>query len=74
MRNRVSILGKGVSMRRKRVSILHIDSNYQAHYIIVREGSLIHSAVSLEEAISLLKSIKFDLILSEPHKKAFLEE
>jgi hypothetical protein len=56
------------------VKILHIDADYQAHYIIIREGSLIHSTVSLEAAIVFLKSVEFDLILSEPHNKAILRK
>ena len=59
---------------RNPVKILHIDSDYQVHYIIVREGSFIHSTVSLETAIAFLKSVEFDLILSEPHNKAILKE
>lgn len=56
------------------VKILHIDPNYQIHYFSIRKGSLIHSPVSLAEAISLLKEVKFDLIICEPHNKAILEE
>jgi hypothetical protein len=56
----------------KPVKILHIDSDFQVFYVIVREGSLIHSTVSLEKAVLLLKTIDFDLILSEPHQKAIL--
>jgi hypothetical protein len=59
---------------RNPVKILHIDADYQAHYIIIREGSLIHSTVSLETAIAFLKSVEFDLILSEPHNKAILRK
>jgi hypothetical protein len=59
---------------RNPVKILHIDADYQAHYIIIRVGSLIHSTVSLETAIAFLKSVEFDLILSEPHNKAILRK
>ena len=59
---------------RNPVKILHIGSDYQVHYIIVREGSLIHSTVSLESAIVFIKSVDFDLILSEPHNKAILRK
>ncbi len=50
----------------RHIKIMHIDSDYQPHYIIIQEGSFIHSKASLEAAISLLKSEEFDLILSEP--------
>ena len=43
---------------------------YKLTYFINRPGSLIRSLVSLKEAIHLLKTEKFDLILSEPHNKA----
>jgi hypothetical protein len=59
---------------RNPVKILHIDADYQAHYIIIREGSLIHSTVSLKTAMAFLKSVEFDLILSEPHNKAILRK
>ncbi len=58
---------------RNPVKILHIDSNYQAHYFIIQAGSSIHSDVSLGTAITLLKSVEFDLILSEPQNKAILK-
>jgi hypothetical protein len=57
---------------KKPVKILHIDPTFQVYYVIVREGSLIHSTVSLKKAVLLLKTIDFDLILSEPHQKAIL--
>jgi hypothetical protein len=59
---------------RNPVKILHIDSNYQVHYLIFQESSSIRSTVSLEVAIALLKSIEFDLILSEPHNKAIIRK
>ena len=54
----------------KPIKILHIDPNYKVTYFINRPGSLIRSLVSLKEAINLLKTEPFDLILSEPHNKA----
>ncbi len=54
----------------KPIKILHIDPNYKVTYFINRPGSLIRSLVSLKEAIHLLKTEKFDLILAEPHNKA----
>jgi hypothetical protein len=59
---------------RKQVKIMHIDSEYQPHYIIIQEEAFIHSRVSLDSAISLLKSEEFDLILSEPHSLAILNK
>jgi MinD superfamily P-loop ATPase len=56
----------------EKIQEYHIDSDFQVFYVIVREGSLIHSTVSLEKAVLLLKTIDFDLILSEPHQKAIL--
>ena len=56
------------------VNILHIDSDYQVHRLVIEEGLLNHSTISLETAIGFLKSMKFDLILSEPHNKVLLEQ
>jgi hypothetical protein len=55
------------------VNILHIDSDYQVHHLVIEEGIFNHSMISLETAIAFLKSIKFDIILSEPHNKVLLE-
>ena len=54
--------------------ILHIDPDFIITYFIKHPGVLIHSFVSLNEAIQLLKTEEFDLILSEPHNKAILKE
>jgi hypothetical protein len=54
------------------VNILHIDSDYQVHYLFVQEGVFMHALISLETAITLLKLMAFDLILSEPHYNACL--
>lgn len=56
------------------VNILHIDSDYQVHHLVIEEGIFNHSTISLETAITFLKSMKFDLILSEPHNKACLSK
>ena len=56
------------------VNILHIDSDYQVHHLVIEEGLMDHSTISLEKAIDLLKSMRFDLILSEPHNKVLLEQ
>ena len=53
---------------------MHIDADYQVHYIIVQNGSLIHSSISLQTAVNFLKTVEFDLILSEPHQKAIIEK
>ena len=55
------------------VKILHIDQDYKVTYFIFRSGASIHSPVSLQQAVLLLRKEKFDLILSEPHNKAILE-
>jgi hypothetical protein len=54
--------------------ILHIDPDFKITYFIRHPGVLIHSFVSLDDAIQLLKTEEFDLILSEPHNKAILKE
>jgi hypothetical protein len=56
------------------IKILHIDADYQVHYLIIQTGSLIHSTISLRTAINFLKTVEFDLILSEPHHKALLQK
>jgi hypothetical protein len=56
----------------KPIKILHVDPDYKATYFINRPGSLIRFPISLKKAIQLLKTQKFDLILSEPHNKAIL--
>ena len=58
----------------RQIKIMHIDSDYGAHYIIIQERSFIHSTVSLEVAIVLLKSEEFDLILSEPQNIAITKK
>lgn len=60
--------------RPRLVKIMHIDLDYHPHYILIKERSFIHSTVSLEAALVLLKSEEFDLILSEPHNIAILKK
>jgi CheY-like chemotaxis protein len=55
------------------IKILHIDSDFKITYFIKKSGSTIRSAISLEQAVKLLKEEEFDLILSEPHNKAILK-
>ncbi len=54
------------------IKIVHIDNDYKVIYILIREGTLIKSTVSLEAALTMLKNDRFDLILSEPHNIAIL--
>jgi len=56
----------------KKVKILHIDPDFKVTYFINRDGVLIHSPITQEQAIFLLKEGDLDLILSEPHQKAIL--
>jgi CheY-like chemotaxis protein len=55
------------------VKILHIDPDFKVTCFIKNPGSIIRSLISLEQAIHLLKTEEFDLILSEPHNKAILK-
>ena len=57
----------------KLIKILHIDSNWKVIYILIRNGALVKTAVSLETAILLLKNQEFDLIVSEPQNLALLD-
>jgi hypothetical protein len=54
------------------IKILHIDPDFVVNYFIIRSKAFIRSAVSLEKAVKLLATEKFDLILSEPHNRAIL--
>ena len=55
------------------IRILHIDPNYKVTYFVYRPGASIHSQISLPQAVDLLNSETFDLILSEPHNKAIMD-
>jgi CheY-like chemotaxis protein len=55
------------------IKILHIDPDFKVTYFIKNPGSIIRSHISLEQAIQLLITEKFDLILSEPHNKAIMK-
>jgi hypothetical protein len=52
---------------------MHIDPDFKITYFIKHPGSMIRSFVPLNQAIQLLKTQKFDLILSEPHSMAIRE-
>ncbi|MGC1404365.1 MAG: hypothetical protein WA974_15715 [Thermodesulfobacteriota bacterium] len=57
----------------KPIKILHIDPDFKVTYFIKNPGSIIRSPVPLKQAIQLLKTEQFDLILLEPHNKAILK-
>ena len=54
------------------IKIMHIAKDYQVVFILIKEGPLIKSTVSLEAALTMLKTNQFDLILSEPQNMAIL--
>jgi hypothetical protein len=56
----------------KPIKILHIDPDWKVILFYIQNGVTIKSFVPLEPAISMLKNIKFDLILSEPQNIAIL--
>lgn len=55
------------------IMILHIDKDYQAFYWILRDPGKIISQVTILQAIQLLKTFEFDLIISEPQNLAILK-
>jgi len=57
---------------KRHVKILHIDPDYRIKYFILNPQLSLRTSVTLETAIELLKTVDFDLILSEPHDKAIL--
>ena len=57
---------------KKSIKILHVDLNWDVVYILIQDGMLLKSTVPLNTAVDLLKTVKFDLILSEPQNKAVL--
>jgi hypothetical protein len=46
--------------------ILYIDPSWKAMYILIREGMIIKSIISLKTTLSLLKKQNFDLLLADP--------
>ena len=56
----------------QQIKILHIDPDFTVTYFICHSGAFIQSRVNIKEAVNLLKTEKFDLILSEPHNRAIL--
>ncbi len=55
------------------VKILYINPDFEVTYFVFHAGTSIRSSVPLRQAIDLLRTEEFDLILSEPHKKAVLK-
>ena len=55
------------------IMILHIDKDYQAFYWILRDPGKIISQVTIPQAMQLLKTFEFDLIVSEPQNLAILK-
>lgn len=56
----------------KPIKILYIDPEYQITFFNNHSKPLGHYAVSIGEAVDLLKTEEFDLILSEAHNRAYL--
>ena len=50
------------------IKILHIDLNWKVVYLVIRTGLLIKTSVSLETAASLLKKVRFDLIIEQENR------
>jgi hypothetical protein len=59
--------------RPQSISILHIDRDYEAFYWIIGDGTRIMTKISLAQALELLKSTSFDLIISDPQNLAILK-
>jgi hypothetical protein len=68
---RFNLLKRKVNVKES-IKIMHIDGDYRVVTILIRDGSLIKSPVVLEDALTLLKNFRFDLILSEPQHLAIL--
>lgn len=54
------------------VTIFYIDRDYEIFYWIFRDGARIVSKVAISQAIELLRTTEFDLIVSEPQNLAIL--
>ena len=48
----------------KKIKILHIDPDYQGHFITIRNGKLCQWPLPLNKTLAMVKKVKFDLILS----------
>jgi hypothetical protein len=56
----------------QQIKILHIAPDFTVTYFICHSGSCSQFTVTIKEAVNLLKTEEFDLILSEPHNRAIL--
>ena len=56
----------------KKIKILHIDPDYQGHFITIRNGKLCQWPLPLKKTLAMVKKVKFDLILSEPQNLAIM--
>jgi hypothetical protein len=56
----------------KKIRILHIDPDYQGHFITIRDGKLSQWPLPLKKTLAMVKKVKFDLILSEPQHLAIM--
>ena len=55
------------------IKIMHIDREYRLVLFVIMDGCTIKSRVPLEKGVAMLKQDHFDLIVSEPHQRAFLD-
>ena len=56
----------------KKIKILHIDPDYQGHLVTIQNGQLCQSPLTLDKTLEMVKTVKFDLILSEPQQLAIV--
>ena len=52
--------------------ILHIDPDYQGHFVSIRNGKLCQLPLPMDKTLAMVKKVKFDLILSEPQQLAIM--
>jgi len=53
--------------------ILYIDPSWKVMYILIQEGIIIKSIISLETTLSLLGKQNFDLLLADPLNMTVLD-
>jgi hypothetical protein len=56
----------------KKIKILHIDPDYQGHFVSIRNGKLSQLSLPMNKTLAMVKKVKFDLILSEPQNLAIM--
>jgi hypothetical protein len=56
----------------KKIKILHIDPDYQGHFVSIRNGRLCQLPLPMDKTLAMLKKVTFDLILSEPQQMAIM--